>query len=92
MPKWPGLILLLLAALQVGFGAWIENRQRRERGPVAIVPTLPHAIGASILAALGCAALTLAGVLTWWLVPAGFVSTLLVGATVIIAAGRGPEP
>ena len=87
MPQWPGLLFLLLAALQVGFGALLENRQRRERGPVAIVPTLPHAVGGSILATLGCAALALAGVLSWWLVPAAFVSTLLVGAAVIIGAG-----
>jgi hypothetical protein len=91
MPQWPGLFLLLLAALQIGFGAVIENRQRRERGPVAIVPTLQHAIGASILATLGCAALKLAGVLSWWPVPAAFVSTLLVGAAIIIGAGRLAE-
>lgn len=56
MPQWPGWIFLFLAALQVGFGV-IEYRQGRERGPVALVPTLPHAFGASVLATLGCAAL-----------------------------------
>ena len=91
MPQWPGLLLLFLAAVQIGFGAVIEHRQRRERGPVAIVPTLPHAVGASILSALGCAFLALAGGLRWWLAPAAFVSTLLVGAAVIVGAGRLAE-
>jgi tellurite resistance protein TehA-like permease len=92
MPHWLGLILLLLAAFQIGFGALIESRQRRERGPVAIVPTVPHAVGASISAALGCSALTIGGVLSWWLVPVAFVSTLAVATIVIVYAGRIAQP
>jgi hypothetical protein len=93
MPQWPGLALISLAMLQIVFGSTVEYRQRRERGPVAIAPTLQHAIGAGLLAALGFADLVLAknAFVRWWFVPVAFVLTLAVGVAAIVAAGRHAE-
>lgn len=93
MPQWPGFLLLALALVQIVFGSVIEYGQRRERGPVAMAPTLHHAIGASLLASLGVAELALArnSFVRWWFAPAAFVLTLALGASAIIAAGRCAE-
>lgn len=93
MPQWPGFVLIAFAILQIVFGSAMEYGQRRERGPVAMAPTLPHAIGAGLLATLGVAALVLAknALVRWWFVPVAFVLTVAVGVAAIIAAGRLAE-
>jgi hypothetical protein len=93
MPQWPGVVLIALAILQIVFGAAIEYGQRRERGPVAMAPTLHHALGASLFASLGFAELALAksAFVRWWFAPVAFVFTLAVGVAAIVAAGRHAE-
>jgi len=58
-----------------------------------MAPTLHHAIGAGLLAALGFAELVLAknAFVRWWFVPVAFVLTLAVGVAAIVAAGRRAE-
>ena len=66
----------------------IEYRQRSDRGPVAMVPTLPYALGAALLAGMAPMYLRAArspGV-AWWHPPVTFVVVLVLGVLLILAA------
>ncbi|HYQ02964.1 MAG TPA: hypothetical protein VER96_30035 [Polyangiaceae bacterium] len=71
----------------------IEYRQRSEAGPVALVPTLPYALAAAMLAGMVPMYLRAArgsGV-AWWNAPLTFVVVLVVGVLLILAAGNRGE-
>lgn len=60
MPPWPAWSLVVSAGALLVASSVLEYRQRSEQGPVAIVPTLPHAFAAAMLAGLAAAYLRLA--------------------------------
>ena len=93
MPQWPALILAVFAGVALTTGAVIEYRQRSSSGPVAVVPTLPHAFGAAVLAGLALAVLRVARnpSVAWWHSPLAFVLVLAVGVWLIIAVGNRAE-
>jgi len=77
-----------LAALGFLNGVVTEYRQSRRVGPYAIVPTLPWAVAAALLLALGLASLRLG--VPWWAFPLVFVAASAgFGYGIILAdAGR----
>jgi hypothetical protein len=93
MPQWPAWILIASAGVLLVVSATMEYRQRSERGPVAVVPTLPHAFAAAMLAGLAVAYLRMArspGVAGWHS-PVAFVVVLGLGVFLILLAGRRGE-
>lgn len=93
MSELLGYFFLTLSAAALLFGVLIEHQQRSETGPVAIVPTLPHAVASGLCAAIGVAALCIARnrSAAWWLPPVAFVLVLMLGTWLIIAVGARAE-
>ena len=78
--------MLAFAVVAMTFGLYVEVGQRRERGPVAIVPTLPHAWGAAMLVTLGLGVHP--GVrLPMWAYPMVGIGAAIALSATMIAAG-----
>ncbi len=93
MPQWLASILIVLAGAALTAGVVIEYDQRSSSGPIAIVPTLPHAFSAALLTALALTILRIARQpwVAWWHVPLGFTFVLALGVWLILAAGKRAE-
>jgi len=81
------LTCYVVAVLVFAHGFYTEYRQTRASGPVAIVPTLPSAMQAATLLALG---LFFHPVMKpWWSYPLAFIaSTLIFGYAITLASAR----
>ena|SRR5258705_2761643 len=84
-------VCLSVAALLAGMA--IEYEQRRESGPVALVPTLQYAGAFGLLLVIGLTVLHLAREWPdrWWWIPIFGLAAMAVGGWAIAGAGRMAE-
>ncbi len=89
MPIGIAIACFVLAALAFLNGLVTEYRQSREKGPIAMVPTLPQAVAAAMWVAIGLLWLPVA--IPWWAYLLGFFGSALVFGCLINCAGRRKE-
>ena len=77
-----------MAASALVWGIVTEFRQTREEGPVALVPTLPFGVMASLLLLFGLVFVKVE--LPWWGFVIVFPGTALLFPAIIWAAGYRP--
>jgi len=93
MPQWLAFVLAVFAGVALIAGAVKEHRQRSSSGPIGVVPTLPLAFGAAMLAGLALAVLRVARspMVAWWHSPLAFALVLAVGVWLIVGVGNRAE-
>lgn len=86
--------LFAVAVLALAWGVVTEFRQRRDRGPIAQVATLPFAWQSALLFTLALALLRAAhpsARIPWAMYPVVFLGTALAASALVLLAGRRPR-